>query len=171
MAENKYYAIHQGIVTNIEDPEKRGRIKCKIPTVLGEDIESAWCDPISIVAYDFGGDFCLPQVKEAVWILFMDGDANKPVWLGGWWQKNQTPLGKNYTRLDDTRILKYQDWTIVIHEKEFTMTNESTNTIKMSSDGILLQDKFGNKIQMGESGIIVSSPIMVKSEAPQIHHN
>lgn len=172
MAESKYYGIYQGIVTQIEDPEKRGRIKCKIPDCLAGDVESAWCDPLSIVAYDTGGDFCLPQVKEAVWILFIAGDVNRPVWCGGWWQKNKTPLGETYTRLDDTRIMKYQDWTIVIHKKEMTITNESENMIKMDSDGILLKDKFGNTIKMGAGGIIETAAVGVHhSKGPQVHHN
>ena len=34
MAEKtKYYGIYQGVVTNISDPEKRGRLKVKCPDV------------------------------------------------------------------------------------------------------------------------------------------
>ena len=85
MAESKYYGLYQGIVTSISDPEKRGRIKVKCPDVLGGNTESAWCDPLVPVAYDGGGDFCMPAINETVWLQFIAGDANKPVWLGGWW--------------------------------------------------------------------------------------
>ena len=114
MAENKYYGIYQGIVSNINDPDKRGRIKVKCPDVLGADTESAWCDPVVPVAYDSGGDFCMPQEDEAVWLLFMSGDANKPVYLGGWWSKDKSPLGSNYLNLEDTRIISYADCNIVM---------------------------------------------------------
>ena len=114
MAEKTYYGIYQGIVTNVTDPEMRGRIKVKCPDVLGGTTESAWCDPVVPVAYDCGGDFCLPQLDEAVWILFIGGDANRPVYLGGWWQKNQTPIGSNYTNLDDIRIISYADCIITM---------------------------------------------------------
>ena len=46
MSESNYYGIYQGIVTNIQDPEKRGRIKVRCPDVLGGKAESAWCDPV-----------------------------------------------------------------------------------------------------------------------------
>lgn len=114
MAESKYYGLYQGIVTNIKDPEKRGRIKVKCPDVLGGDTESAWCDPLVPVAYDNGGDFCLPAKDEAVWVQFISGDANRPVWLGGWWQKNMSPLGSNYTEADKLRIISYADCTITM---------------------------------------------------------
>ncbi len=114
MAEKTYYGIYQGIVTNNVDPDKRGRIKCQIPDVLGSATESAWCDPMIPVAYDYGGDFCMPQKKEAVWIMFIAGDSNRPVWLGGWWQKKMTPLAENYTGLDDLRIINYADCTITM---------------------------------------------------------
>ena len=116
MAESKYYGLYQGIVTNIKDPEKRGRIKVKCPDVLGGDTESAWCDPLVPVAYDNGGDFCIPEKDEAVWVQFISGDANRPVWLGGWWQKNMSPLGENYDDVDKVRIISYADCTITMKD-------------------------------------------------------
>ena len=114
MAENKYYGMYQGIVTNNKDPEKRGRIKVKCPDVLGGGTESAWCDPVVTVAYDRGGDFCIPAKEETVWIQFIAGDSNRPVYLGGWWGKNKTPLGENYSDIDDVRIINYADCTITL---------------------------------------------------------
>lgn len=116
MAENKYYGLYQGVVTNIQDPEKRGRIKVKCPDVLGGTTESAWCDPMIPVAYDNGGDFCIPAKDETVWLQFIAGDANRPVWLGGWWQKNMSPLGNNYSKVDQVRIISYADCTITMQD-------------------------------------------------------
>ena len=112
MKDNKYYGIYQGVVSSIKDTEKRGRIKIKCPDVLGET-ESAWCDP---VAYDGGGDFCMPALNETVWVMFIDGDANRPVWLGNWWQEDMTPLGKNYKNIDKLRIISYADCTITMKD-------------------------------------------------------
>lgn len=117
MAEKtKYYGIYQGVVTNISDPEKRGRLKVKCPDVLGGSTESAWCDPMIPVAYDNGGDFCMPAKDETVWLMFIAGDSNRPVWLGGWWQKNMTPLGSTYSNIDSVRIISYADCTITMKD-------------------------------------------------------
>ena len=144
MSDNKYYGIYQGVVSNIKDTEKRGRIKVQCPDVLGE-VESAWCDPVIPVAYDGGGDFCMPAVEETVWIMFIAGDANRPVWFGNWWQKEMTPIGTNYIKLDNTRIISYKDFSIVVHEHDVTISNcndiSVCNTIKMNKNGIQISSK------------------------------
>lgn len=114
MSSNKYYGIYQGVVTDIKDPEKRGRLKVICPEVLGGDEESAWCDPMIPVAYDRGGDFCMPEVQEMVWIMFIAGDIDRPVWLGGWWSESMSPLGDNYSNVDRVRIISYSDCTITL---------------------------------------------------------
>lgn len=127
MADNKYYGLYQGIVTNIKDPEKRGRIKVICPDVLGAEVESAWCDPMVTVAYDNGGDFCIPCKKEAVWIQFIAGDVNRPVWMGGWWSEKKTPLGKTYTDMDKVRIISYSDCTITMKKGTININIGSGN--------------------------------------------
>lgn len=122
MAENKYFGLYQGIVTSTKDPEKRGRIKVICPKVLGANVESAWCDPLVNVAYDSGGDFCIPDKDEAVWLQFIEGDANRPVWLGGWWSKNKTPLGQEYNDADKVRIISYSDCSIVLKNGEILVS-------------------------------------------------
>ena len=116
MEDKKYYGIYQGVVTNIKDTAKRGRLKVKCPDVLGGSTDSAWCDPMIPVAYDNGGDFCMPQIDETVWLMFIAGDANRPVWLGNWWQKEMTPLGSTYKDIDKVRIINYADCTITMKE-------------------------------------------------------
>ena len=116
MSDKRYYGMYQGVVTNIKDPEERGRIKVICPEVLGATVESAWCDPVVPVAYDNGGDFCIPTKSETVWIQFIAGDINRPVYLGGWWSKSKTPLGKNYVNTDKIRIINYADCTITMQD-------------------------------------------------------
>lgn len=117
-----YAGFYKGIVSNTNDPEKRGRIKCLIPDVLGDKIESAWCEPCVPVAYDTGGDFCLPQPKETIWIAFEKGDPNFPVYLGNWWQKETTPLGKSYgSSKNKVRIINYADCTITMKNGEIVI--------------------------------------------------
>ena len=121
MAMKKYYGIYQGIVTGIKDPEKRGRIKVICPEVLGGETESAWCDPMIPIAYDNGGDFCIPSKEEMVWLLFIAGDVDRPVWIGGWWSESSTPLGENYSNPDKVRIINYADCTITMQDDKINI--------------------------------------------------
>lgn len=116
MSNKKFYGLYQGVVTKVKDPEKRGRIKVKCPEVLGGDVESAWCDPMIPVAYDYGGDFYIPVVNEAVWIQFIAGDSNRPVYMGGWWSEKKSPLGSSYESINKVRIINYADCTITMRD-------------------------------------------------------
>lgn len=130
---NHYYGIYQAVVTNINDPEKRGRIRVQCPTVLGASVESSWCDPCVPVAYDNGGDFCLPKLKETVWLLFIEGNVNKPVYLGGWWSINKTPLGENYGSSPDLRIISYEGASI-----SFTKNQSGKTVLSLNADYIYI---------------------------------
>lgn len=148
MSEQKYYGIYQGIVTTNDDPNKRGRIKTKCPTVLGSG-ESAWCDPVIPVAYDGGGDFCIPQRNEAVWIMFIEGDVNRPVWLGGWWSNYKTPLGNNYVGIEGIRIINFGDSSILMQNGNITLISKGNSAISISENvvqinGTLLSNDIEN---------------------------
>ncbi len=148
MSERRYYGLYQGVVTNIKDPEKRGRIKVKCPEVLGGDTESAWCDPLVSVAYDNGGDFCIPTKDETVWVQFIAGDVNRPVWLGGWWQKNMTPLGTNYSKADQVRIINYADCTITMQNDTININvGEGTYDLKVENGVVTVN---GNLVVKGK---------------------
>ena len=149
MKDNKYYGIYQGVVSDVKDPEKRGRIKIKCPDLLGADVESAWCDPCVPVSYDrdFGGDFYVPFLKETVWVMFVGGDVNFPVWIGSWWTEKETVLKDadyKYPKLDDVRVISYRDFKITIHQDECTIENCGAyskskvpkNKIILDKDGI-----------------------------------
>ena len=112
--DNKYYGIYPSFCALNKDPEQRGRIKVKCPEILGGSTLSAWCEPCVNVAYDNGGDFYIPVINEGVWIMFIDGDVNKPVWIGGWWQQSKTPLSSGYNDVDKIRIIKYADCVITM---------------------------------------------------------
>lgn len=134
---NIYYGIYEGIVSDNADPNKCGRIKVICPKVLGGKTESAWCRPVVPVAYNGGGDFCVPQKNEAVWIMFIGGDVNKPVYLGGWWSAARTPLGSDYSNVNDLRVISYSDCVIVMQNGEINISvSDGDNEITVKNGEI-----------------------------------
>ena len=87
----KKYGKYRAIVKDVNDPERRGRIRVQCPKILGEYL-SAWCEPCIPYATDYAGDFYVPPIGEAVWVEFEEGDIDKPIWNGGWYKRNSTPL-------------------------------------------------------------------------------
>lgn len=90
--ESRFYGKYQGFVTDNADPQKRGRLRLRIPDVLGPDVISGWAEPC--FAYGGGpdyGHFSIPPVCVAsdgkshttgVWVEFRGGDLQYPIWTG-----------------------------------------------------------------------------------------
>lgn len=135
-----YFGVYRAIVTNISDPQQRGRIKVICPKVLC-GAESAWCEPIIPFCKDNGGDFYVPSVNEAVWLMFIEGNVDNPVYIGGWWSTSKTPLGNNYTNVDEIRIIGFKDSIILMQDNslELIVGNSSikVSNEKVSISGIL----------------------------------
>lgn len=114
-----YYGKYRAKVTDLGDPEQRGRIRVECPSVLGTS-KSSWCEPCSPVAYDGGGDFCMPKVGDTVWVEFEEGDANKPIWVGNWWSKSKSPI--SYGSVADIRVIEYHGAKITMSGGAMTIT-------------------------------------------------
>ena len=80
------YGKHEGVVTDTDDPLGLGRIRAKVPAVLGEDTTTGWALPCTPAGGGRNrGLLWLPEVGDSVWIEFAAGDLSRPIWTGGWW--------------------------------------------------------------------------------------
>lgn len=83
------YPIMRGEVVINNDPLMLGRIKVRIHCVHGisgngiKDEDLPWSYPCFYGASYDSGSFIVPEVGNTVWLMFEDGDINKPVYLGG----------------------------------------------------------------------------------------
>jgi uncharacterized protein involved in type VI secretion and phage assembly len=78
-----FFGKYRGIVSDIQDPLMTGRIKARVPDVLGED-ESGWALPCAPFGGSGVGFFALPTTGAGVWIEFEHGDPDYPIWSGCW---------------------------------------------------------------------------------------
>lgn len=83
---DRFYGKYEGVVTDVSDPLQIGRIRAKVPAVLGEQLDSGWALPCA----PFGGGkergmLFLPQTGDTVWIEFAAGDVSRPIWVGTFW--------------------------------------------------------------------------------------
>ena len=98
IARLKYYGIYRGFVEYNLDPLDLGRVKVRVPSIHGflEDIDEGKCKGIPTErlpwafpcfhgsgCYD-SGYYDVPLIGSAVWVVFEDGDLERPVYLGGW---------------------------------------------------------------------------------------
>lgn len=90
VAPRRYWGKYRGFVIDINDPDKRFRIRCQVPELLG-NFYTDWATPC---VHPFGGlpnqgMAWVPRVGSGVWVEFEAGDINRPIWSGVWWARNE----------------------------------------------------------------------------------
>ena len=180
LAETKRYGKYRGIVVDNRDPEKRGRLLLRIPSLLGEQVTD-WALP----CFPFGGKsafgfFAVPEVDAVVWAEFEEGDIQRPIWTGTFWQQaNDVPpeaaKDEPTTRLIQTpsgHILQFDDASgeeqfrlhhpseaevVIDSNGSITLTDASENTVNLDAGGntVVIEDANGNSIHMSSSGVVI----------------
>ena len=150
--EGRFYGKYRGQVTDNSDPDNLGRIRAKVPRLLGDET-TGWALP----AFPYGGAsdqgfYFVPDVGAGVWIEFEGGDLSYPIWTGTWYTSRAIPESAQPGK----KVLK----------------TKSGHKIVLDDDGgsIEITDSNGNSITMDSSVIKINagSAIKVVVEAPQI---
>jgi len=89
-AAGRHYGKYRGIVTDNEDPKNLGRVRARVPEVLG-NVETGWALPCAPYAGDGVGLYAVPEPGAGVWIEFEAGDVSRAIWSGCWWGAGQLP--------------------------------------------------------------------------------
>jgi uncharacterized protein involved in type VI secretion and phage assembly len=79
-----FYGKYRGTVVNNVDPMQIGRIQVVVPDVSNVML-SSWAMPCVPVAGIQMGLFTVPTIGAGVWVEFERGDADHPIWVGGYW--------------------------------------------------------------------------------------
>lgn len=100
--------IYYAVVTNNKDDEKSlGRIKVRFPWLDGGDSdESCWAHIAVPMIGDTFGTWTLPEVDDVVAVVFMAGDINHPIVVGGVWSSTDKPPEVNEDGKNDFRLIK-----------------------------------------------------------------
>ncbi len=174
------YGKYRGFVVDNQDPDKRGRLKLSVPSVLAEQITD-WALP----CLPFGGAeqyglFLIPNPDAQVWVEFEEGDLHRPIWTGCFWQTQddlpedaardepttrilRTP-GGHVMQFDDEadaerfRLFHPADASLEIdHNGSITAQDASGAEIRMDAEGseIVVEDANGNTMTMNSSGTTI----------------
>jgi hypothetical protein len=86
---HRHFGKYRGTVADNDDETNRGRLKVKVPAVLGE--LAVWAMPCVPYAGNQVGLFCLPEPGTGVWVEFEAGDLSFPIWNGFFWADSEVP--------------------------------------------------------------------------------
>ncbi|OPY74164.1 MAG: Phage-related baseplate assembly protein [Syntrophorhabdus sp. PtaU1.Bin002] len=182
--EHRFYGKYRGLVVDNADPEQLGRLKIKVPSVLGEDVVTGWALP----CVPYGGDvnqgfLFIPEVGAGVWVEFEEGDLEFPIWVGTFWSKpggdSELPKPCKADGSDESSVQDPPTGKIIKTKKGHTIQLDDADNdqemiriveaahkhiITMDKEGISIQegakeikitDKSGNTITMKSDGITV----------------
>jgi hypothetical protein len=87
----EHWGKYRGKVIDTSDPMIAGRLLCTVAAMPGMELN--WAMPAVPYASVGGqGFFALPLIGSDVWIEFEQGDPNRPIWSGGYWELGEEPL-------------------------------------------------------------------------------
>jgi uncharacterized protein involved in type VI secretion and phage assembly len=158
--QRRYYGKYRGIVTDNNDPGKRGRIRATVPELFGE-AQAGWAIPCVAYAPNGHGFLALPETGDTVWVEFEGGDPSYPVWTGCWWPEDGAPaidsakvkifetMAGNRIRLDDSD-----------GAERVTIEDKGGASIVLDKSGITLK-KGSMKIVVGDSQVAINDDALV----------
>lgn len=178
--DSRYFGKYRGIVVDDKDPEKRGRLKLSVPTVLGE-ATSTWALPC--LPYGGAADIgfvAVPPVDAQVLVEFMEGDVSAPLWTGTFWRTTDEVPAEFQADEPTVKLLKTlsghvlsfedkdgseavtlksaKDATLVMDEKgSIALTDAKGSKVTLDADAteLKIEDANGNSITLSSSGFSV----------------
>lgn len=177
---NSYFGKYRAIVVDNIDPQKRGRVKLTIPSILGTE-ETDWALP----CFPFGGAkqygfYMVPEIGSRVWVEFEEGNLSYPIWIGSFWHLEEEVPSELTEDKPTTRLLKTPSEHSLLFEdaedkERICLKHKSGAHLDMDSEGSLeltdsggsiirldaenselhIEDKNGNKIAMTSQGTTI----------------
>jgi uncharacterized protein involved in type VI secretion and phage assembly len=153
----RHYGKYRGTVTDNSDPRNQGRLKAKVPEILG-DVDSGWALPCAPYAGDQTGLYTVPAVGAGVWLEFEAGDVSRPIWVGCWWGTDKLPTdeGGGAVKPEAKIVRSEQGLLLALHD---------------DSQLIALSDSNGKnilKLEVQQGTITLKAATKIVVEAPQI---
>jgi uncharacterized protein involved in type VI secretion and phage assembly len=156
------YGVEVGIVTNVQDPNKLGRIKVQLPRLPGGP-ETDWARVAQPAAGAGRGFYWLPEVGDEVLIAFELGQANRPYVLGALWNGKDKPMDGAYADDNTTRMIQTRSGHKIVlcdkpGEEKIVIADKSGNrtiTFDVKAKKLLVEAKEGDIELHAEKKIVL----------------
>jgi phage baseplate assembly protein V len=134
-----------GTVLDLQDPEKLGRVKLRLPQF--DDQQTDWARVAAPMAGKDRGFFFQPEVGDEVLVAFENGDPRRAYVLGALWSKVDTPPPRDGNDPQNNwRMIKSRSGHIV--KLDDTQGKEKIEIIDKSGSHKVVIDSANAKIQI-----------------------
>jgi uncharacterized protein involved in type VI secretion and phage assembly len=180
-AQQKFYGIAIGTVSDTLDPLGQGRVKVKLPW-FNENENTGWARIVAPSAGSNYGFYFIPRVDEEVLVAFEHGDIELPYILGRLWNLQDQPpeftplLGKSHIRTFAGHDVIFDDvqQSIEISTSTFQKITLDPLKIEMSNSSgtvTLTLDNTSQKITLQAAVGIELKAIDIKIEGVNVEIN
>lgn len=140
-----------GIVENVSDPEKLGRVKVRVPHIYGASGANTgyvgtndipWAYPAGMPAGGSpvsGGFSHLPAPGDHVWVRFLDGEPEKPIWEWGM---------QTLTDAKGLKLHQYNETGKVVGSPKRAAWTRYSHTFELNPDGVIATTSQGYRITL-----------------------
>ncbi|MFW6174253.1 MAG: phage baseplate assembly protein V [Chloroflexota bacterium] len=143
-----YFGKYRAVVTDNADPDMRGRLKVRVPSVL--DDNEVWAMPCVPYAGAGVGFYSLPEPDTGVWVEFEAGDPSFPVWTGCFWGAGELP-DQSDPNIKTWKTLKF---TLRIDDSADELRAEASSGSKVTISRDVTTESGGAKHTVGSSGVV-----------------
>lgn len=156
----RYYGKYAGLVTDSGPPEggkaHRGEIKVKVPGILEETPDGSGHQPIEVLAAPafLPGFFYVPEEQARVWVEFVDGNINFPIWSGAWYPDDAPPKAVDASKPTAAGSGPTRDQKVIRTKSGQVIQLEDTD----GGEQLVIKDeKNGNAITLSSKGITIGA--------------
>lgn len=144
----RHFGKYRGVVTDNNDTTSRGRLKVKVPAVLGA--LEVWALPCVPYAGKSVGFYSLPESGAGVWVEFEAGDPSFPIWTGCFWADNELPDAGGAA----IKIWKTEKLTVRLDDGADEAVLEATSGSRVEVAADVVSESGGAKHSVGSSGVV-----------------
>jgi len=173
-----WYGVYSGLVVEVRDPDKQGRIKVRLPWALdgGGDPYEAWARLATLMAGDHRGSWFIPEVDDEVLLAFEGGDPSRPYILGALWNgRDKPPAEMDDASKNELKVLRSRNGLQITlldqdggERLELETPGGQQVTLKDGPGEIEIRDSNGNRILLSPAGIEVDASASVKVNATYV---
>jgi len=187
--EHRFFGKYRALVVDNDDKEHLGRLKVRVPSLLGDEVVTGWAAPC--MPYGGGPDrgmLFVPEIGDGVWVEFEEGDLEFPIWVGTFWSKpddqseipfrikpdgskdesDQEPPTRKIIKTAKGHTLQFED----ADGEEMVILKEAKNgrVVTLDKTGIAIDDGAGNRLEItaDKFRIVSAVPFMIEAKGQPI---
>jgi uncharacterized protein involved in type VI secretion and phage assembly len=165
----RYSGKFAGVVTDNGPPSSgahRGQVTANVPGILEETPDGSGSQPLKVFAAPAlpPGFFFTPEVGDTIWVEFVNGDINFPIWTGVWYAADASPqTADDAAPTKDQKIIRTKSGFVLQFDDtsggEKLVIKDKTNqtTITLDSNGVTVAANNGVTISCGQCSFTLSS--------------